>query len=157
MSRLHPHLCALLLWSCAASAVAQQALPVDDSASEVLSVGALPMRWDAPLPRAGQPDTISGRVQVRARLDVSPWRGRNGRVYLRLAALPIGPVDVEWTARGPLLPGRLRDGERALVYAGPIDTTRLEDTLLLTLRADGHRVLRQERLDFSFEIELESP
>ena len=58
---------------------------------------------------------------------------------------------------GPLLPGTLRDGERTLVYSGPIASNRLEDTFRMTIQADGERVLRPQDLVFSFEIELESP
>ena len=43
------------------------------------------------------------------------------------------------------------------MYAGPIQTDRLEDTFRMTIQADGNRVLRPQDLIFAFEIELESP
>lgn len=100
---------------------------------------------------------MTGQVVVVVRLDVSPWRGRRGRIYQSLPSQPVGPVNARWTANGPLLSGALRDGARALVYAGPIQSDRLEDTFRMTIQADGNRVLRPQDLTFAFEIELESP
>lgn len=136
---------------------AAQTFPVDDSASQVLEAGPLKMRWNTLVPQPGQASTMTGQVVVLVRLDVSPWRGRSVRIYQTLPSQPIGPVDVRWTANGPLLPGALRDGGRTLVYAGPIQTDRLEDTFRITIQADGNRVLRPQDLTFAFEIELESP
>jgi len=141
---------------CACGAAMAQTYPVDDSASQVLSSGQVPMRWDSPVPRPGQAATISGQVVVRVVLDVSPWRGRRARIYQKLAPSPSGPVSARWSADGPLSSGVLRDGERALVYAGRIDADRLTDTFRLQLQADGDRVVRPQALNFSFEIELES-
>lgn len=144
--------------ACAMPATADaQTFPVDDSASQVLQSAPLKMRWDSLVPRPGQTATMSGQVVVQVRLDVSAWRGRRGRIYHKLPALPSGPVTVRWSANGPLLPGTLRDGERTLVYSGPIASNRLEDTFRMTIQADGERVLRPQDLVFSFEIELESP
>lgn len=139
------------------SPVAAQTFPVDDSASHVLEAGPVNMRWNTLVPQPGQASTMTGQVVVLVRLDVSPWRGRRARIYQTLPSQPIGPVDVRWTANGPLLPGALRDGGRTLVYAGPIQTDRLEDTFRMTIQADGNRVLRPQDLIFAFEIELESP
>ncbi len=136
---------------------AAQTYPVDDSASQVLQSGPLKMRWDSLVPRPGQAATMSGQVEVLVRLDVSAWRGRRGRIYHKLPTLASGPVTVRWSANGPLLPGTLRDGERTLVYSGPIASDRIEDTFRMTIQADGERVLRPQDLVFSFEIELESP
>lgn len=143
-----------LLWACP---LAAQTYPVDDSASQVLEAGPIKMRWDSMVPQPGQTSTMSGQVVVQVRLDVSPWRGRSARIYQTLPSQPIGPVNVRWTANGPLLPGAMRDGGRTLVYAGPIQSDRLEDTFRMTLQADGNRVLRPQDLSFAFDIELESP
>jgi hypothetical protein len=143
-----------LLWACP---LAAQTYPVDDSASQVLEAGPIKMRWDSMAPQPGQTSTMSGQVVVQVRLDVSPWRGRSARIYQALPSQPIGPVNVRWTANGPLLPGAMRDGGRTLVYAGPIQSDRLEDIFRMTVQADGNRVLRPQDLSFAFEIELESP
>lgn len=138
-------------------ATSAQTFPVDDSASQVLESGPLKMRWDSVVPRPGQPATMTGQVVVLVRLDVAQWRGRRGRIYQRLAPVPNGPVSAVWSANGPLLPGRVRDGDRALVYSGAIASERIEDTFRLTIQADGNRVLRPQDLHFSFEFEPESP
>lgn len=147
----------LLVAALCASPIAAQTFPVDDSASQVLEAGPVKMRWNSLVPQPGQASTMTGQVVVLVRLDVSPWRGRRARIYQTLPSQPIGPVDVHWTANGPLLPGALRDGGRTLVYAGTIQTDRLEDTFRMTIQADGNRVLRPQDLTFAFEIELESP
>src|SRR3546814_15322827 len=70
---------------------------------------------------------------------------------------PAGAITATWTTRGRLLPGVLRAGERALVYAGPIaGGGLLEDTLRLRIDADGRRLPRSQQLAFSFEIDLDS-
>ena len=148
---------ALLIAACCASPLAAaQALPVDDTGTQVLG-GNVRMKWDSVLPRPGQPSTMTGRMTVLVRLDVSSWRGRSGRIYKELGPQATGPLFVQWTTRGVLLPGQLRDGERSLVYQGPITADRLEDTLLVTLQADGNHLPQQSQLSFTFEIELESP
>lgn len=129
---------------------------VDDSASQVLS-NQVRMKWDSTAPQRGARPTVTGDVTVLARLDVSPWAGRQGRIYLTLPVQPIGPVTARWTTQGRLMTGALRAGERALVYAGPIAGGRLEDTLQLTIQADGGELSRPEQLNFAFEIDLESP
>jgi len=145
-------LAAIIVWP---STLAAQAYPVDDSASQVLEPGFLKMRWDSVLPKPGQVSTITGHVVVLVRLDVSPWRGRQVRIYQKLPSGQAGPIKASWTSNGPLLSGTLHDGERTLVYSGPINSDRLEDTFRLTIQADGERVERPQALAFSFEIELE--
>jgi hypothetical protein len=80
------------------------------------------MQWDALVPIAGQPSTISGVVNIIVRLNVSQWRGHQGRIYMVLPSQPSGPLTASWTTRGPLQPGVLQAGERMLVYAGPIES-----------------------------------
>lgn len=133
-----------------------QTYPVDDSSSEVVG-GNVRMRWDQGAPQPGQRPTVSGEVTVLVRLNVSAWQGRQGRIYMSLPAQPSGPVHVSWSTRGRLLPGVMRDGERSLVYAGPIQTAVIEDTQRLLIRADGGKLVRSEQLKFSFEIDVESP
>lgn len=133
---------------------AERGTRVDDSASTVVG-GAAAMRWDSGAPGPGRAQTMSGEVTVIARLDLAPWRGRNARVYLALPAQPFGPVAATWTTRGRLLPGALRAGERALVFAGPVVEARLEDTLRLRLETAGAHLERAESLQFHFEIDAE--
>lgn len=144
---------AVALWSMAVPAVAATH-PVDDSASQVLKPS-VAMKWDDPVAtaRGGVQAGVTGQVAVLVRLNVSRWKGQNGRLYLTVPAPASGPLTVGWSTRGPLLPGSLRAGERALVFSGTLPTDLLEDTLLLTLRADGNQLVRPERLTFSFEID----
>lgn len=134
-----------------------RAYKVDDSASQVLD-RMVAMEWDSAAPGPDPAShNVSGSVTVLVRLDVAPWRGRNGRIYMSLPLQPNGPITATWRTRGPLLPGSLRAGERRLVYTGPIDTPLIEDILQLQLQADGRRLGRNEQLDFSFEIEPGTP
>lgn len=128
--------------------------PVDDSASTVLSPS-INMKWDDGTPMAGQRATVSGQLGVIVRLNVSQWVGQSGRIYMKLPPQAIGAVHTTWTTRGRLLPGVLRDGERTLVYAGAITDTLIEDTILLTIQADGDRLFKTEQLHFSFEIDTQ--
>jgi YD repeat-containing protein len=130
--------------------------PVDDSASQVLS-NTVQMKWDDPAPRRGSKATVSGAVTVRVRLDIAPWKGRYGKVYMTLPAQPSGPVTATWTTQGRLQAGTLRAGERTQVLAGVMPGGMLEDTIRLTLQTDGNRLVRVEQLQFSFEIDVGSP
>lgn len=141
----------------AALPVQAEVFPVDDSASQVMQAGPVKMRWDSIAPTPGRPPTISGQLTVLVRLDVSPWQGRAARIYQRLAPVASGPVTATWSAHGPLLPGKLQDGGRTLVYSGVLTSARLEDTFRIHIQADGERVQRPQDLVFTFEIELETP
>ncbi len=150
-----PHAALLLaLLACAATAGAQTHR-VDDSASQVLS-STLRLRPDQSPVRGVLSTRVSGEVEVRGRLDVSPWRGRPGRIYMLLPPdASVAAYAAQWTTRGRLLAGALRPGERALVYAGALPDALLEDTLRLHIEADGARLRRAEQLAFSFEIDLD--
>lgn len=153
MSRLAALLLPLALLPGATASAAT--FVVDDSRSQV-QAGLVRMKWDDVVPgRSG--NGMTGRLTVVARLDVSPWRGRVARIYLTLPPQAMNAVAAHWTSRGVLASGSVRPGERTLVYAGPIVSDQLEDTLLLTLQADGTRLVRTESLQFQFEIDVDSP
>lgn len=115
------------------------------------------LRWENVVPRRGDSPTAAAVTVVYVRLNLSPWRGQNGRLYLAFPDRAGTPVDAEWTTQGRLLPGRVRSGERALVYSGRIEGAVLEDTWRLTLRTDGRRLVRPELLEFTFEMEATAP
>lgn len=144
-----------LVLACTASAHAQRAIRLDDSASQVLTPGQVPMQWRSVVPRPGQPPTIVGQVTVRIVLDVSKYVGRRGRIYHVLAPSNAGNVVARWSSDGTLAPGTVRDGQRTLVYDGVITNARIIDTFRLVIEADGERVTRPQALDFGFELELE--
>jgi hypothetical protein len=62
---------------------------------------------------------------------------------------------VTWTTQGRLLPGRLISGERVLVYAGPVTTPFIDETLALKIETDGTRLSSSHRLNFHFEIDID--
>ncbi|MGH8081418.1 MAG: hypothetical protein ACREP7_12665 [Lysobacter sp.] len=140
----------------AATPLSAATFRVDDSGSQV-SANSVQMRWDSPLSGDASRAGVTGALTVALRLNVASWRGRAGRIYMTLPASPSGPLSATWTTQGRLLPGVLRAGERSLVYAGPIPDGTLEDSLRLTLQADGQRLVRAEALTFSFEIDLDDP
>ncbi len=133
-----------------------QTFKVDDSASQVLG-GPVAMKWESFVPRPGQDDALMGTMTVLVRLDVSPWKGRTARIYHIFPAHPSGPFIARWTTQGRLLPGTIRDGERALVYSGPIQTDVIEDTFRVLVQTSSGRLSRQEQLAFGFEIDVETP
>jgi hypothetical protein len=126
---------------------------VDDSQTQVLE-STLPMRWQEFSP-ASSNHFIEGNTRVQVRLNVTPWQGKAARIYMALPAQPIGTVQVNWRGQGKLLDGVLVSGQRGLVYAGPIHSTRLDDVLTVYLRADGKLVRSLHRLEFHFEIDLD--
>lgn len=121
---------------------------VDDSASrvEVLS----PMRGASTI---GRPE-VDNHVRVDAMLDVRPWVGRSGRIYLVLPPQPLSSLRMQWRTHGRLRPGQLTGGQRALVYEGPIDAPLLQDRMDFTVQVDGRELVSAQRLNLRFEIEL---
>jgi hypothetical protein len=98
---------------------------------------------------------MEGATQVRVRLNLKPWLGRTGRIYLVLPAQLPGNIEAAWTTTGRLLPGRVLVGGRTQVYAGPISAPVLEDTLTLYLTVDGTQMRQPYNLLFRFEMDEE--
>ncbi|GAB2494689.1 hypothetical protein [Arenimonas alkanexedens] len=156
MSALRPWLATLVLsLSLAAPTTMAQVFPVDDSRSQVLG-STMQLRWDQAAPRDGRAGTLSGTITVLVQLDVREWRGKRARIYQTLPSRVGANVIASWTTQGGMLPGQLRNGDRTLVYAGPIDVDFLQDTFRLNIQADGDSLDRSDTLRFAFEIELES-
>ena len=150
------HLLVGLACTLLAATVSAQTYRVDDSASQVLG-GPLRLKPITPMPRGELATAAFGQTSVLVRLDVAPWKGRRGRIYMSLPQQADGQVVATWGTQGRLLPGSLRSGERTLVYAGPIDAGMLEDTLRLRIQADSRGLARNGQLAFSFEIDLDAP
>ena len=112
------------------------------------------MRWRTIAPTRGD-NTVEGSVTVNVRLNLAPWQQKYGRLFLVLPEQPVTPVKVSWTTQGRLQPGQLTSGQRALVYAGPITSAALEETLVLRLEANGARLGSAQRLQFHFEIDVD--
>ena len=126
--------------------------PIDDTGTVTLqpTVG---MRWQELSPRRRTSTLMEGATQVRVRLNLKPWLGRTGRIYLVLPAQLPGNIEAAWTTTGRLLPGTVRVGGRTQVYAGPITAAVLEDTLTLTLTVDGTQMRQPYNLLFRFEMD----
>ena len=129
---------------------------VDDSRSQVLGT-TLKLRPVAHLAHGNRLNRVSGDINVAVRLDVSPWKGRQGRIYLTVPEQAGGTFTATWTTRGQMMPGIVRTGGRTLVYAGLIRNDLLEDTLRLNVQGDERRLPRDTQLAFAFEIDLDSP
>ena len=109
-----------------------------------------PMRWRQIAPSRGGDNTVEGTTTVNIRLNLAPWLNRTGRLFMVLPEQPLTPVRVSWSTQGRLMPGQLVSGQRALVYAGPITTPLLEETLVLKFEADGTRLSSAQTAAISF-------
>jgi glutamine cyclotransferase len=142
-----------LVWLSTIHQASAATFRVDDSQTQVLE-STLPMRWQEFSPAASN-HFIEGSTRVQVRLNLAPWQGKVGKIYMALPAQSIGAVQVNWRGQGKLLDGALQSGQRSLVYAGPINTALLDDVLMVHLRADGKLVRSLHRLEFHFDIDLD--
>jgi hypothetical protein len=128
---------------------------VDDSMSLPNNATAT-MRWKSGSPARTSGDPVEGSARVTIRLNLAPWLGKSGRIYMTLAQQPeIGQVTAEWTTQGRLLPGTVISGQRTLVYSGSVRSALLEETIVVKVVADGRRLAMPQRLEFSFEIDVD--
>ncbi len=98
---------------------------------------------------------MEAQINVAIRLDTRAHAGRRARVYMVLPQDGGSTLQVQWNTQGRLLPGRLGNGERTLVYQGVIPGNTLEDRLQVYLMADGEWMRASRRLEFYFELESE--
>ena len=126
---------------------------VDDSGTR-MSSPLVPMRWRTLVPGRGSDNTAEGQAQVALRLNVLPWLNQRGRIYMTLAPAPSGDtIQASWRTQGRLLPGRVRSGGRTVIYEGAMPASTIEETIELTITADGRGLASPQALQFSFEIE----
>jgi len=137
-----------------AGRAAAATFPVDDSATLPHRSSAV-MRWRSAAPNPIDGNIVDGTTVVTLVLNTAPFLHRVGRIYMLLPEPPIGPVSVDWTTQGRLLPGSLVSGGRTLIYAGPITMRILSDTMAVSVHADGSRLSSDQDLDFHFEIDVE--
>jgi hypothetical protein len=135
-----------------ASGARAATLPIDDTGTVTVQP-TMNLRWQELSPRLRNSALMEGAMQVRVRLNVKPWLGRSGKIYMVLPAQLPGDITASWTTTGRLLPGRVQAGSRTLVYSGTINSEVLEDTLMLSLTVDGRRMLQTYSLLFRFEID----
>ncbi len=140
-----------------AASQAASVFRVDDSGSQPAEPN-VQLKWKTLIPRGAGANDVETTVRVNIKLNVKPWQGQRGRIYMALPPLPqipIGALNVEWTTQGRLQTGRLTAGGRGLVYQGPMTTQVLEDVMNVKITGDGRQLSSAQRLQFYFEIEPE--
>jgi hypothetical protein len=143
-----------IIWLTGAAAANAKTTAIDDSGTLPYNA-ALALRWQQPEPRGLVNNQMTGTLQLRVRLNVSPWLRHTGRIYLVLPAQQPGAMSASWSTQGRLLPGQVAAGGRTLVYVGPITTPFLEDVVQLTVTVDGKRMLQSYQVNFRFEMDEE--
>jgi hypothetical protein len=139
-----------IIWTPAAQA---KSIPIDDSASQAIEPS-VSMHWQTAAPsRSGRGNLMVGTTTIRVRINVMPWLRHSGRIYLSLPAQQPGPIALSWVTQGRLLPGQVQSGNRVLVYAGPITTPFLEDTLTFQFTVDGSAMRRAVPVSYHFEMD----
>lgn len=104
-------------------------------------------------------DGLVARVpQLDLRLDTRRWQGRNVRVYMRMPSAIQGltgtsGLRMTWRGDGRFEDGVLVPGDRALIYAGPVDGPELRGILNVQFELDAGSVSGLIRFDPEFEIE----
>ena len=153
MKPVYPRLFAALALCVACGSATAATYRIDDTGTALDSTTRMTWRQLSPSRRAD--NTMEGRSEVRVHLNLAPWLGKSGRIFMVLPEQSVGPVRATWPAHGRFLAGELRSGQRALVYAGPITTPVMEGLLLLGLEVDGTRLDGLQRISFHFEIDLD--
>lgn len=127
---------------------------LDDSLSHTLPPN-VQMQW-LPLTRGqSAASDMEAWVRVNIRIDTRDWIGRSGRVYMVLPRDESSNIEAVWTTQGRLQAGRVVSGERALVFAGTIPGTTLEDQMQVRLRSRADWTSNSRRLNFHFEIDAD--
>jgi hypothetical protein len=144
---------ALILSIIAGTALEAKSITIDDSGTQSLEPS-VRMRWQSATPaRSAADDVMIGTTTVRVRINVTPWLKRAGRIYLSLPAQEPGPIRLSWSTQGRFLPGQVQSGNRVLVYAGPITTPFMEDTLTLQFVLSGTLLRRAVPVAYHFEMD----
>ena len=149
--------CAAFFLACALSIIWEPAPAkttiIDDSGTQALEPS-VALRWESAAPsRSGGGNLMVGTTTIRVRINVMPWLRRSGRIYLDLPAQQPGPMSVSWSTQGRFMPGRVRTGNRVLIYTGPIATPFMEDVLTFQFSVDGALIRRAVPVSFRFEMD----
>lgn len=140
----------LFLFSCASQALTAR---IDDTGTSVS--GPAKVYWRELMPGNKADNTMEGRVRVQVHLNLQPWQGRSGKIFMALPEQAPGSVRASWPAHGRFNAGTLLMGQRALLYSGPITTPFMEGILNLQLEVDGLRMEFSQQVNFHFEIDLD--
>ena len=135
------------------SAAAAKSVTIDDSGTTAVGP-AVSMRWKTATPsRSGGANLMVGSMTVRVRMNVTPWLRHSGRIYLSLPAQQPGPIGLTWITQGRFMAGQVQSGSRVLVYAGPISSPFMEDTLTFQFTLDGTLMRRALAVTYHFEMD----
>jgi hypothetical protein len=141
-----------IIWPQAARA---KTIIIDDSGTQALEPS-VTMHWKTAAPsRSPAGNLMVGTTTIRVRINVMPWLRHAGRIYLALPAQQPGPISLSWTTQGRFLPGQLVSGNRVLVYAGPVTTPFMEDTLTFQFSVNGTLMKRVVPVTYHFEMDEE--
>ncbi len=152
-AHLRPFFLALALTIIWASTAQAKSITIDDSGSQALAPS-VAMRWKTAAPARSAADNVMlGTTTIRVRINVMPWLRHSGRIYLALPAQQPGPIGLSWITQGRLLPGQVRSGNRVLVYAGPITTPFMEDTLTFEFSVAGSLMQRAVQVTYHCEMD----
>jgi hypothetical protein len=144
---------ALTLTIITGTALEAKSVTIDDSGTQSLEPS-VRMHWQSAVPaRSAAADVMIGTTTVRVRINVTPWLKRAGRIYLSLPAQQPGPIRLSWSTQGRFLPGQVQSGNRVLIYAGPISTPFMEDTLTLQFVVGGTLLRRAVPIAYHFEMD----
>lgn len=143
-----------LLCALAASTAWANPHRLDDSLSHTVPPN-VQMQWLPLTPGQPYAGGMEATLRVNVRIDTSQWVGRSGRVYMVLSRDQASSIEATWTTQGRLQAGRLTSGERALVFAGKINSPTLEDQLQVRLRSAADWASNSRRLNFHFELDVD--
>lgn len=142
----------LVLAAAAVQDAAAASVRVDDSGT-VVSAPVVQMRWRQLVPGRASDHTVEAQLRVALRLNLAAWVNQPVRLYMVLAPVAGQAVEASWRTQGRLLPGKIRSGTRALVFDGRVAAPLLEETIEMTLGADGRELTGTHALQFSFELD----
>jgi hypothetical protein len=144
---------ALILTIISSAELEAKSITIDDSGTQSLDPS-VRMRWQNATPARSAADNVMvGTTTVRVRINMTRWLKRVGRIYLSLPAQQPGPIRLSWSTQGRFLPGQVQSGNRVLVYAGPITTPFMEDTLTLQFVVSGTLLRRAVPVAYHFEMD----
>jgi hypothetical protein len=125
-----------------------------DESGTVVNEPVVNMKWRQLVPGRAYDNTVESTLRVDVRLNLAQWLNRPAKIFMVLSPVTGERVHARWTTQGRLLPGTLYSGDRALVFDGVAGPAVLNESLLLSLEADGQRLTQTQTLNFYFEIEV---
>jgi hypothetical protein len=129
---------------------------VDDTGT-IVSAPTAQLRWRNFVPGRAADHTAEVKLSVALKLNVAQWYAQKMpvRIYHRLAVTNHDDFVATWSTQGRLLPGSLRSGGRTLIFEGLLTSPSLDETIELTIAADGRRVTAIQALQFYFELDTQ--